>query len=1334
MRLGWCRSERIVEWQRKYMGHRRIEELKGLLPCCLTQDRHRIEARLEKLTRRRQPAKRFHRVLDDLFAKATASRRHREYRATCFPSIGYPAELPIVERKNEILEAVRSHQVVVIAGETGSGKTTQIPKICLEAGRGVAGKIGCTQPRRVAALSISRRIAEELDVTEGKGVGHKIRFNDQSGPETAVKMMTDGILLAELQGDKELLEYDTIIIDEAHERSLNIDFLLGHLRRLLPRRPDLKVIVTSATIDTESFSEAFGGAPIIEVSGRLYPVDVEYAPLDADSEASGEVTYIDAAVEHAEKIVKETRDGDLLIFMPSERDIRETRDQLEGRNLRQTEVIPLFGRLSSSDQQRVFAPSSRRKIIVATNIAETSLTIPGIRYVIDPGLARVSRYNPRTRTHRLPIERVAQSSADQRLGRSGRVENGVCIRLFSEEDYQERPRYTQPEIQRANLAEVILRMKAFDLGDIETFPFINPPQKEAIHSGYRLLQELGALSEKRELTSHGRDLARLPIDPTIGRMVLQARHEGALQEVLVVAAGLSIQDPRERPMDRQDAADEAHKQFQDPNSDFLTLLNIWNAFHDQWERLKTQNQLRKFCRGHFLSFMRMREWVDIHHQLTQTLEELELFDATSQSNSYAAIHRSILTGLLGHIAERTDRNIYRAAGNRQVMVFPGSALFDQKASKKGGRKKKEDEEGGETTNRSANPDWIVAGEIVETSRVYARTVAGIRPDWIVELGSHLCRVSYEEPHWSEKGQRVLARERTRLFGLDVRRQWVPYGKVSPREATEIFIQSALVEERISGDYAFLEHNRRLRQKIETYQTRMRRLDLPDLFQALFEFYSKRIEGVSSLDDLNRLLRDRQQEDPEFLKATEEDLISGEEVGYDSGEFPDSVTVGGQEVRLAYTYAPGEQEDGVTVKLPLELARSVQPATLEWAVPGFREEKIAHLLRSLPKTYRRQLIPIPQRAKEIAKGLDPKEGTLVEALSWYLRDEYGIEVPVSAWQPEAVPHHLWTRIELLGKKRKPIASGRDLEAITAQVETKEPSVDPEAWRRVANRWEKYDLKSWSFDDMPEQIEVSDNSDLPILAYPGLHYESQTINLCLFRRREEAERATGVAFQYLCERALQRDLAWLQKDLRQLNGLKALYMPIGSVETLQAEAFEHLKAYLFRCDQVLPLRRATYDATLAQARSRLPGLARELYGLLSQILELRQELTLRAFRYPGLEKDLERLLPGHLLYRFPFERVRHLSRYLKAMRARAERAKTNPPKDRQKAERVRPYEDVLTELRGKSGSDRARNACDEFAWMVEELKVSCFAPELGTAYPISGARLDRKAQEIRKLLAG
>jgi ATP-dependent helicase HrpA len=1309
----------------------------------------------------------------------------RHQRHERLPQVSYPPGLPITAKKDEIVAAIKANQVIVIAGETGSGKTTQIPRMCLEAGLGVEGKIGCTQPRRVAALSISRRIAAELNVTWGQEVGCKIRFADRSSPTTYIKLMTDGILLAETQGDPDLGEYDAIVIDEAHERSLNIDFLLGHLKLLLARRPELKLIITSATIDTEAFSAAFNNAPVLEVSGRTYPVEVRYAPHDPDAEESGETTYIDAAVAAVEQVLLESNDGDVLIFMPSERDIRETQDDLLGRYANDAEVVPLFGRLTSGEQDRVFAPSARRKLIVATNIAETSLTIPGVRYVIDTGLARVSRYSPRTRTKRLPIEAISQSSANQRAGRSGRVANGVCIRLYSEEDYLARPRFTQPEIQRANLAEVILKMKGWRLGEMETFPFINPPQPQAVHSGYQLLQELDALDEDRNLTDLGRDLARLPVDPSMGRMILQSVREGALDEVLIVAAGLSIQDPRDRPLDKQDAADQAHRQFVDSRSDFLTLLNIWNAYDAKLEGFKTQNQMRRFCRANFVSYSRMREWIDIHAQLEEAVEAMHQgarsrargverssrephaarplpTPPTNQpaidDSAYASVHRSVLAGLLGHVAQRVERNLYRASGNRQIMTWPGSALFDRgptsKAAVAAQRSRPVER------SKPARAGWIVAGEIVETSRLFGRTVAGVDPEWIAELGAHLVKREHGEPRWDRRAGRVLVRERISLFGLIIKEHSIDYGRVNPQDATDVFIRAALASDDVDTPHPFLEHNRRLRQKIEVWRTHSRDHRLPNIDDALFDFYSRHLESVSSVHDLNRLIRERAKGEPHFLCASEADLTGGQPIAWDTTAFPNAVLVADQSAPLEYAYAPGHEHDGITVKLPVALAQRADSAALDLVVPGLRKDQIEFLLKSLPKALRVPLMPIAPKVAELTAALQPESG--LDGLRRMVQERYRVAIPPDAWKRESLPDHLRPRIVVTAQDGKVVAAGRDLQALQQGIEKHETPAEQRAWTQAAQQWERYDLNAWTFGEVPEHIEVSKAAGSPLVAFPGLQAEGPHVHLKLFRTRASAEEASKVGFDRLVERSLAKELAWLHKDLRVLERDKALWEGWMAPEDLTALAHANLVRHLIRRPEpLLPLKQAHFETAVAEARRQLPGLAPKLVELVGVILKTRRELlkhrafapapapavgrqvvsdlrqlsqtppTRSAGRVDHLRAELESLLPQDFLKQITFDRLQHWPRYLKALSVRAERAVLNPPKDLEKAKQMQPYLQALRELENRADlAPVSRKLIEEYRCLLEEYKVSVFAQELGTAQPVSPKRLDTQLKAIRE----
>jgi len=1377
------------------MNDPRIETIRKLLPQAMLPDWVRLGGRMVRLLRDEKHPAAHDAILKRLLKQVEASVALREERRQLLPRIHYPPELPITGRKDDIVAAIRANQVVVIAGETGSGKTTQIPKMCLEAGLGIEAKIGCTQPRRVAALSISRRIADELAVNWGREVGCKIRFDDRSSPHTYIKMMTDGILLAETQGDPLLSEYNAIIIDEAHERSLNIDFLLGYLKGLLAKRNDLKLIITSATIDTGAFSRAFNNAPIIEVSGRLFPVEVVYLPFDAASEERGDLTYIDAAVRATEQVLCEPGNGDVLIFMPGERDIRETGDLLEGRFGREAEIVPLFGRLSAGDQQRVFAPSNRRKIVIATNIAETSLTIPGIRYVIDTGLARISRYNPRTRTRRLPVEPVSQSNANQRKGRSGRVQDGVCIRLYSEEDFNARPPFQQPEIQRSNLAEVILRMKAFRLGEIEVFPFINPPSPAAIQGGYALLQELGALDEARELTAMGQDLAHLPIDPTLGRMLLQSQREHATRELLIIAAGLSIQDPRERPLDQKDAAAAAHKKFTDPQSDFLTLLNIWNAVHDQWEKFRTQNARRKFCRANFLSYLRMREWQDLHAQLHGALEKLDSVKLNESNADYAAIHRAVLSGLLGHIAIRKERNLYQGTGNRQVSVFPGSALYDR-----GERRLSHGKPSPKPNPKLVSiqqPQWIMAGEMVETSQLFARTVAGIDPLWIVQLAPHLCKVTHQNPRWVVGAGNVLVDEKTTLYGLEVSNRKVAFGNINPVEATAIFIRAALIEEDLLPDnnrrrdeeesdaddvrilqsvapapkplppqYAFLEHNRGVRQKIETWQTRVRRHDLVNLDEAFYNFYAGKLVNVSSVHELNRFLRE--QSDASMLRVTEADLTGGQALDYDAEAFPDAVALGGQPVALSYAYTPGEEQDGVTVKLEFTLAQSLSQASVEWAVPGLREAQINELLRALPKALRRELMPFPPKVEEITRDLKPSGESLQADLARFIRQRYGVEIPPNAWPSDAVPAHLRPRVEVVGGDAKTLGASRDLNQLRQHLEKKLAKEQVKAvtagedprWKRLADQWEHHELTGWTFGDLPERLTVSESGPVPLYAWPGLSRTGETVSVQLFRSQEAARRASLGGIQKLVALALQKDLAWLHKDLRALSRFEPLIAGFCTIDELEESAFENIQRHVLPDEVFTPLTAAHFYSAVEKSHGLLPGLAMKLVDHAGNILKLRSDILRRCgassvsaaqtsrgptrtlsdlsqlSAVPVKERpanpwaeELAVLLPANFLATIPYDQLPHLPRYLKALLTRMERAALNPAKDQERVRQLAPYLETLKKYsETPPPTDDARRQLEIFRWMVEEFKVSLFAQELGTAQPVSPKRLDEQKLKI------
>ncbi|HEY5893485.1 MAG TPA: ATP-dependent RNA helicase HrpA [Chthoniobacterales bacterium] len=1249
-------------------------------------------------------------------------------------TIRYPAELPITARREEILALLRGHQVVVVAGETGSGKTTQLPKMCLEAGLAERGRIGCTQPRRVAALSVSRRVAEELGVAWGREVGCKMRFNDDTGRATRIKFMTDGILLAEIQSDPMLRAYSALIIDEAHERSLNIDFLLGYLQGLLRKRPDLKLIITSATIDTQAFSDAFGGAPIVEVSGRLWPVEVRYAPVESFAESEDDPSHIEAAARVTEDALIESDIGDVLVFMPTERDIRETRELLEGSLGAGTEVIGLFGRMPAAEQQRIFTPGPRRRIIVATNIAETSLTLPRIRYVIDAGFSRMSRYNPRTRTKRLPVEAISQSSANQRAGRAGRVQDGICIRLYSADDFEKRPRFTQPEIQRANLAEVILRMKAFRLGEIETFPFLNPPQIAAIRAGYKLLHELGALNDTNDLTPLGRELAQLPVDPTLGRMLLQARQEKALPEMLIIAAGLSVPDPRERPEDEKEAATAAHRAFADPDSDFLSLLKIWRASPDA-EIRGSNNALRRFCKANYLSVSRMREWRDIYRQLADAMDDSATpTTAPTQEASYEAIHRSVLAGLLGQVAQRQERNTYKASGERVVTLFPGSNLYERREKpRKKGIPLPTPAKQANSADKSSQPQWLVSGEIVQTSQLFARMVAKIDPLWIVELGAHLCQFRYVEPRWSAKAGRVLVWERVLLHGLEISRRQIDFGRVSSVEATELFIRGALVAEEARIPLRFFAENRKVRDKVETAFTRVRSRRVEDLDEALYRFYAARIEGVSSVHDLNQLVRSRIGREPDFLCATEADLIGEDDTAFDRDMFPDQVSFGNTVLPVTYAYTPGHDADGVTVRVPLPVAEQLTTGQLHWIVPGLREEQAGVLLRALPKSIRKTLLPLEPKTREIANEFQPGREDFLVAFAEFLRRRYGASVRVEDWPSQSLPPHLKPRVEVVDARNKTIAAGRDLASIQAQMEGGD--VRSAAWEKAARRWEQRAVAGWSFGDLPETVVVEEVAGVPVLAFPGLALRDAEVDVRLFRKREEAERVSASGVRGLAELALKRDLGWLRKDLtglarqvhgqiRQTNGFHQalnqmsvqLHAPaavFASPELIEETALKHIIDHALRLAPVFPLAEARFLTMIEAAQRELPALAHRTGEWLKQILDLRRKILILPKRYAGLEQDLQRLVPADFLIRTSQDQLPHLVRYLRAIQIRAERAALSPAKDTEKARQLAPFADWETRV---PAAQR-----ESFRWMLEEFRVSVFAQELGTAQPVSAQRL-------------
>jgi ATP-dependent helicase HrpA len=1248
-------------------------------------------------------------------------RREPESRAPL--SVSYPESLPIVEKRRAIVDAIRAHQVIIVAGETGSGKTTQIPKMCLEAGLGLRGQIGCTQPRRIAALSVSRRIAEELGVTWGEEVGCKIRFSDKSKRHTRVKVMTDGILLAETRSDPLLSSYEVLIIDEAHERSLTIDFLLGYLKTLLPKRPDLKVIITSATIDTELFSKAFDGAPIFEVSGRLFPVEIRYQPLSVEEDAE-ELSYVDGAVYAVEEVMEESGVGDLLVFMPTERDIRECCERLSGRYGTTVEILPLMGSVSAGEQERVFRLSEKRKIIVSTNIAETSLTIPRIRYVIDSGYARVSRYNGRQRTKRLPIEKIAKSSANQRTGRAGRVQEGVCVRLYGESDYADRPDFTDPEILRANLAEVVLRMKAFKLGDIESFPFLNPPDRRSIRSGYSLLHELGALTSDQELTSLGGELARLPIDPTIGRILLQARREHVVSEAIVIAAGLSIQDPRERPADKREKAEAAHRSFVHPESDFLTLLIIWSRYSSEWQSTKSQSQVRKFCTTNFLSYMRMREWGDLIKELQEAMgvavgEIKPVDDVKKFDGRYRALHRAVLSGFLGQVAYRLAPNTYKASGGRELTIFPGSSLAEKNSSRGTPDSKRQ-----RRHQKGDSQQWIVAGEVVETSRVFARLIAKVQVAWIEELGQHLCKRTCEEPRWNRERGEIVAQERVTMNGLVLAYRAINYGRYDPEAASDLFIRNALIDETSPFEYPFIYENRRTADKVATLLASVGCLNRIELEDRLVRFYRERLPAVFSSQEFHKVVKGKLEEDPHAFDVSQSYLTCGKELPINSELFPNVLHIAGSSIDLHYRYEPGGERDGVTLALPLALARKVQARMLDGAVEGLREQQVSYLIRSLPKELRKRIESIPSVARTIAHHRALTDAPLVEGVSSVLASEFGVEVPPRALSLESLPNHLRPRIEIRSESGE-VVSGRDLTEVLGKLSdsSEEGSTHHlSAWSELRAQWEREDVSSWNLGDLPERIEVTKVSNVPMYVYPALRTEDSRVALRLLDAREDARVTSYSGIRALGQRVLAKEAQEIRKQAKDVDTFKHLLLLFCSVEQMRAYVVDAAVARIFEGEIVYPLTEAHFKALVTTAKSRVPDLVPSILRLTKECLELRRSLVGIERPYPGMRADLDELLPPTFLATTPFEHLIHLPRYLKGMKLRCERADKDPKRYHERERELLKY----SELARKGGATTPA----QLRWMVEEFKISLFAQELGTQYPISARRIEKFLANVQE----
>jgi ATP-dependent helicase HrpA len=1283
----------------------------------MTADRARFERQLERLGSHPSAAD-----IDRVTRAVAGSRERALTRAGAMPRPGFPPELPVSERRDDIAAAIRAHPVVIVRGETGSGKTTQLPKICLELGRGARGLIGHTQPRRVAARSVAARIAHELGTELGQAVGYKVRFTDRTGPDAYVKVMTDGILLAETQRDRLLAAYDTIIVDEAHERSLNVDFLLGYLKELLPRRPDLKVIVTSATLDAERFARHFGGdvpAPVIEVSGRTYPVEIRYRPPATD-EDDDEEPLEEAVVAAAEDLWREGA-GDILVFLPGEREIRETADLARASFARRpyaslVEVLPLYARLSVPEQQRVFSGSRGRRIVLATNVAETSLTVPGIRYVIDSGLARIRRYSLRNKVTLLGIEKIARGSAAQRAGRCGRTAPGVCVRLYAEEDFAARPAFTDPEILRSSLAAVILRMAALDLPDVAAFPFLDPPAPRAIADGYQLLQELGAVDSEKRLTALGRDLAQLPVDPRIGRIILAGRDLGCLAEALVIASALAVPDPRERPLEKQQAADQAHLAFRDERSDFLSLVALWQFFADAVSQGLSHRRLVERCRSHFVSYLRLVEWRDLRSQLVEQIRELgwrwnDALPDKIDDARYASIHQALLAGLLSNIGTRSEtEEHYLGARGIKFFLHPGSGLAKKR------------------------PKWVLAAELTETTRLYARCAARIEPEWVEPIAGDLVDKTWFEPHWDRTRGEVLANERVALFGLTlVPRRRVSYGAIHPELAREIFIHEALVAEDIDSRAPFLGHNRTLREEIAELEHKARRQDVLVDDEAIYAFYAERIpEDVCTAVAFERWLERTRIKDPKRLFMTRELLMRHAAESVTEEQFPEWLEMTGARLPLKYRFSPGHPLDGLTLTSPLALLNQIDEDRLSWLVPGMVREKVAWYLKALPKAWRNR-VPLGQ-AFVTAFLSEAHEGrrSLAEALRAFLTVRLSANVPADVWDGRELPLHLMMNIRVVDPGGRELTTSRDLAALRARL----GQAAQLSFTASEPAFERRGIRTWDFGDLPESLSVV-RDGRRVTGYPALVVEDAAAALKLLDTRAAADAATRAAVVAMIARELKPALRrWEKGETGFLQTALQLKTRMAS-DALLADVLQAIADRAFVGEDPLPRSARAYAEQVKRARTRLPAVAEAAFRLLAAIATEYHAVSRRIAVLPkalsGLAAEAaaqrDQLVAPGFFSRTPWSSLVHVPRYLKALDRRLAKFAESRERDARHAAAVA---ELWQRYRAREEANRSQGreepALEAFRWLIEELRVSLFAQELRTPFPVSYKRLEKAWKEL------
>jgi ATP-dependent helicase HrpA len=1271
---------------------------------CLRRDQFRLRRERDRLQGQKLRGNDVAAAQAALDAKIAASVAARSARMASVPAISYPEELPISGARDEIRRAIETHQVVIVCGETGSGKTTQLPKICLEAGRGVAGAIGHTQPRRIAARAVAARIAEELKTPLGQLVGFKLRFQDRSRPEGLIKLMTDGILLAETQGDRFLDAYDTIIVDEAHERSLNIDFLLGYLKWLLPRRPDLKIVITSATIDPERFSKHFGDAPIINVSGRSYPVTIRYRPVELDEDDDETATAEQAAILAAVDELWRDQTGDILLFLSGEREIRETAESLRKHHPQGCDILPLYSRLAQDEQERVFRPSGRRRIVLATNVAETSLTVPGIRAVIDTGVARISRYSHRSRLQRLPIEKISQASANQRTGRCGRVGPGIAIRLYSEEDYRARPEFTEPEIQRTNLAAVILQMHALKLGDIEAFPFVEPPDGRYVRDGQRTLREINALSDEGQLTEMGRRLAKLPLDPRLGRILLAGVDERCLEEVAIIAAALSVPDPRDRPADKQTQADQKHAPLRHDQSDFLSLLKLWQAYIEQREKL-SRAKLRGWCRDNFLSYLRLTEWHDVHSQVMEVVKGELALKPNTQPGTYESIHRALLAGLLSQVAQRKEQAEYLGANGTKLHIHPGSGQF------------------------KAKPPWIVSSEQVETTKVYARNVARVEPLWIEQVGEHLVRRQHYEPHWERRAARASIHERTTLFGLTLATdRKVPFEGIDPKAARELFIRHALVRMEYDSRASFLTHNLKLLEEAEYLQQKGRRVDLLVDESRLYEFFDARVpEGIASGAAFERWRREAEAKNPKLLWLTEAD-IAASDAELETDKFPDHLSAGPLVVQLSYRFEPGHEDDGVSALVPLHVLNQLPEEPFVWLVPGLFEEKVAALVRSLPKNLRVHFVPVPDAVAKVIPMLDQGQGSLPAQLARALSRVGGVPVPANSFRDDVLPPHLRMNFLLVDDAQVVIARSRDLRALR----DRHAAASQKDYAKQSTL--TTGVRDWQFGDLPDQLDAAPGERRQV-GYPGLVDEGETVGLRIFATPPEARASHERGTARLIKLAMAREFKSLRRDLavnvqgeltyRTLAAHPLLNKELVAGRDLRDDLLDRVVMTVFLDGRDSLRSAAAFEARVTTQRGGMGIPAQEISRTMQMALERLGRIHTALAKAPAaaaadIRSQLAWLTPAGFLLTTPWERLKEFPRYMQALEQRLEKVKVDPRRDAQLAAEVAPLE---TRYRDKVKAERGLlpPGDDAFRWMLEELRVSLFAQQLKTRVPVSAKRL-------------